>query len=164
MQRHPVSRIVTTSTSWRGTVVNTGYSCYLTAARRRRAQFLFFLVDLGPGAAVCGMRIETNTGYSCNLTAARSRQGQFLSLVDLGLGAPTDRFCDLGCGFLPILGLLIAFFCAWDSVRLIFSPGARRPAVLTTLGFGVCLICHLVELKELKSSNKGYFFYLSLAN
>ena len=106
MQRHPVSRIVTTSMSWRGTVVNTGYSCYLTAARRRRAQFLFFLVDLGPGAAVCGMRIETNTGYSCNLTAARSRQGQFLSLVDLGLGAPTDKFCGLGCGFLPILGLL----------------------------------------------------------
>ena len=29
LQRHPVSSIVTTSMSWRGTVVNTGYSCYL---------------------------------------------------------------------------------------------------------------------------------------
>ena len=86
MQRHSVSSIVITSTSWRGTVVNTGYSCYLTAARRRRAQFLFFLVDLGPGAAVSGMRIEINTGYSCYLTAARRHWGQFFH-VDIGLGA-----------------------------------------------------------------------------
>ena len=75
----------------------------------------------------------------------------------------TDKFGDSVCGFLPCLSLLIAFFFSWDSARFIFSPGARRPALLTTLGFGVCLICHLVELKELKSNNKRYFFYLSLA-
>ena len=39
LQRHPVSSIVTTSMSWRGTVVNTGYSCYLTAACRRWGHF-----------------------------------------------------------------------------------------------------------------------------
>ena len=47
---------------------------------------LLVLVDLGPGAAVSGMRIEINTAYSCYLTAARRRQGQFFSLVDLILG------------------------------------------------------------------------------
>ena len=39
--------------------INTGYSCYLTAARRRRGGF--FLVGLSPGAEVSGMRIEINT-------------------------------------------------------------------------------------------------------
>ena len=39
LQHHPVSSIVTTSMSWRGTVVNTGYSCYLTAACRRWGHF-----------------------------------------------------------------------------------------------------------------------------
>ena len=43
--------------------INTGYSCYLTAACRRRGVF-FLLVNLGPGAAVSGMRIEINTGPS----------------------------------------------------------------------------------------------------
>ena len=124
----------TTTTSWRGTVVNTGYSCYLTAARRRRAQFLFFLVDLGPGAAVCGMRIETNTGYSCNLTAARSRQGQFLSLVDLGLGAPTDKFCGLGCGFLPILRLLIAFFLCLRFCSSHILPPRKKACRVDNIG------------------------------
>ena len=44
-------------------------------------------MDLGPGAAVGGMRLEINTGYSCYLTAARRRLGCFFSLVDLGPGA-----------------------------------------------------------------------------
>ena len=48
LQRHPVSSIVTTSMSWRGTVVNTGYSCYLTAARRHRGRF-FSSSSSGPG-------------------------------------------------------------------------------------------------------------------
>ena len=42
--------------------INTGYSCYLTAARRPWGRF-FILVNLGPGAAVGGMRIEMNAGY-----------------------------------------------------------------------------------------------------
>ena len=46
-----------------GIEINTGYSCYLSAARRRRGRF-FLLLDLGPGAAACGMGIEINTGYS----------------------------------------------------------------------------------------------------
>ena len=33
----------------------------------------FLLLDLGPGAAACGMGIEINTGYSCYLSAARRR-------------------------------------------------------------------------------------------
>ena len=37
-----------------------------------------FLVDLGPGTAVSGMRIEINTGYSCFLIDARRRQGEFV--------------------------------------------------------------------------------------
>ena len=41
----------------------------------------FFLVDLGPGAAVGGMQLEVNIGYSCYLTAARRRQGQVFSSV-----------------------------------------------------------------------------------
>ena len=36
---------------WNLTVVHTGYSCYLS-------------LDMGPGAAACGMEIEINTGYS----------------------------------------------------------------------------------------------------
>ena len=43
-----------------------GYSWYLTAARRRRGPF-FLLVDLGPGAAVGRMWIEINPGYRCYL-------------------------------------------------------------------------------------------------
>ena len=49
---------------------NIRYSCYLTAACRRRG--VFFLVDLGRGAAVGGMRIEINTGYSCYLICNNS--------------------------------------------------------------------------------------------
>ena len=41
-----------------GIEINTGYSCYLSAARRRRGQF-FLLLDLGPGAAAGGMGIDT---------------------------------------------------------------------------------------------------------
>ena len=55
-----------------GKVVNTGYSCYLTAAGCRWGRFFLLLVDLGPGAAANGMQIEINTGYSCYLTANRS--------------------------------------------------------------------------------------------
>ena len=44
--------------------INTGYSCFFTAACHRRRSF-FSLVDLGPGAAVSGMLIEINTGHSC---------------------------------------------------------------------------------------------------
>ena len=33
----------------------------------------FLLLDLGPGAAACGMGIEINTVYSCYLSAARRR-------------------------------------------------------------------------------------------
>ena len=44
----------------------------LSAARRRRGGF-FLLLDLGPGAAACGMGIEINTGYRCYLSAARRR-------------------------------------------------------------------------------------------
>ena len=47
--------------------INTGYSCYLSAARRRRGRF-FLLLDLGPGAAAGGMGLEINTGYSCYLS------------------------------------------------------------------------------------------------
>ena len=35
---------------------------------------VFFLVDLGPGAAVGGMQLEVNIGYSCYLTAAHRRR------------------------------------------------------------------------------------------
>ena len=34
---------------------------------------VFFLVDLGPGAAVDGMRIEITTGYSCYIICNNSR-------------------------------------------------------------------------------------------
>ena len=51
---------------WDLTVVHTG------SARRRQGQF-FLLLDLGLGAAACGMGIEINTGYSCYLSAARRR-------------------------------------------------------------------------------------------
>ena len=47
----------------------------------------FLLLDLGPGAAACGMGIEINTGYSCYLSAARRRRGRFFLLLDLGPGA-----------------------------------------------------------------------------
>ena len=129
-----------------GIEINTGYSCYLSAARRRRGQFFspigsgpggsslwngdrekhwvqllfdsgssspgafffpsgsgplgsdwqhvatgkpwvqllfdsgssfYFQVDLGPGAAVGGMRLEINTGYSYYLTVARRPWGRF---------------------------------------------------------------------------------------
>ena len=41
-----------------GIEINTGYSCYLSAACRRRGRF-FLLLDLGPGAAAGGMGIDT---------------------------------------------------------------------------------------------------------
>ena len=44
----------------------------------------FLLLDLGPGAAACGMGIEINTGYSCYLSAARRRRGRFFSLIGSG--------------------------------------------------------------------------------
>ena len=47
--------------------INTGHSCYLSAARRRRGRF-FLLLDLGPGAAAGGMGLEINTVYSCYLS------------------------------------------------------------------------------------------------
>ena len=46
----------------------------------------FLLLDLGPGAAACGMGIEINTGYSCYLSAARRRQGRFFSPIGSGHG------------------------------------------------------------------------------
>ena len=48
-----------------GIEINTGYTCDLAAARRRRGHF-FLLLDLGPGPAACEMGIEVNTGYSLN--------------------------------------------------------------------------------------------------
>merc|ERR1711978_800436 len=69
-----------------GIELNTGYTCYLSAAHRRRGRF-FLLLDLGPGAAAGGMGIEINTGYSCYLSAARRRRGRFFLLLDLGPGA-----------------------------------------------------------------------------
>ena len=60
-----------------------------TVAFRQRlvvAGGVFFLVDLGPGAAVGGMRLEKNIRYNCYLTAACRRRGVFF-LVDLGRGA-----------------------------------------------------------------------------
>ena len=36
---------------------------------------VFFLVDLGPGAAVGGMQLEVNIGYNCYLTVTRRRGG-----------------------------------------------------------------------------------------
>ena len=47
-----------------GTHATSPNSCYLTAACPRQGRF-FFLVNLDPGAAVGGMRIEINTEYSC---------------------------------------------------------------------------------------------------
>ena len=44
-----------------GIEINTGYSCYLSAARRRRGRF-FLLLDLGPGAAAGGMGLELTLG------------------------------------------------------------------------------------------------------
>ena len=44
-------------------------------------------MDLGPGAAVGGMRLEINTGYSYYLTTACSRRGRSFFLVDLGVRA-----------------------------------------------------------------------------
>ena len=60
--------------------INTGYSCYLTAARRRRGHF-FSLVDLVLGAAVGCIRIEKNTGYSCYLICNNSRHRMVLQLT-----------------------------------------------------------------------------------
>ena len=60
----------------------------MTADRRRQGRF--FLVDLGPGTAVGGMRLEIYTGFSCYLTAARRRRGRFFSLVNLGPGAAVE--------------------------------------------------------------------------
>ena len=59
--------------------INTGYSCYLTAARRCQGQF--FLVDLGPGAAVGGMWIEINTGYGCYFICNNSRRRMALQSI-----------------------------------------------------------------------------------
>ena len=53
----------------------------------------FLLLDLGPGAAAFGMRIEINTGCSCYLSAARRRRGRFFLLLDLGPGAAA---CGMG--------------------------------------------------------------------
>ena len=50
-----------------GIEIKTGYSCYLSAARRRRGRF-FLLLDLGLGAAAGGMGLEINTVYSCSLS------------------------------------------------------------------------------------------------
>ena len=47
---------------------------------------VFLLLDLGPGAAACGMGIEINTGYSCYLSAARRSRGQFFSPIGSGPG------------------------------------------------------------------------------
>ena len=47
-----------------GIEINTVNSCYLSAARHRQGAFFFLLLDLGQGAAACGMGIEINTGYS----------------------------------------------------------------------------------------------------
>ena len=44
----------------------------------------FLLLDLGPGAAACGMGIEINTGNSCYLSAARRRRGRFFSPIGSG--------------------------------------------------------------------------------
>ena len=44
----------------------------------------FLLLDLGPGAAACGMGIEINTGNSCYLSAARRRRGRFFSPIESG--------------------------------------------------------------------------------
>ena len=79
---------------WVGTHTSSPNSCYLTAACHRWGRF--FLVGLGPGAAVGGMLPETNTGHSCYLTAARRRW--FFSLVNLGpdsgLWAPEAAVCS----------------------------------------------------------------------
>ena len=42
---------------------------------------VFFLVDLGPGAAVDGMRIEITTGYSCYIICNNSRHKMALQLM-----------------------------------------------------------------------------------
>ena len=76
--------------------INTGYSCYLTVARRPWGRF-FSLVNLGPGAAVEGIRIEINTGYSCYLT-------QNLQLVKL----ETSK-CTNGVGGSLSLSLYLSF-------------------------------------------------------
>ena len=44
----------------------------------------FLLLDLGPGAAACGMGIELNTGYTCYLSAACCRRGRFFSPIGSG--------------------------------------------------------------------------------
>ena len=58
---------------WNLTVVHTGYSCYLS-------------LDMGPGAAACGMEIEINTGYSCYLSVVRRSRGRFFSPIGSGPG------------------------------------------------------------------------------
>ena len=55
------------------TVIHTGYSCYLS-------------LDMGPGAAACGMEIEINTGYSCYLSVVRRSRGRFFSPIGSGPG------------------------------------------------------------------------------
>ena len=76
----------------------------------------FLLLDLGPGAAACGMGIEINTGYSCYLSAARRRRGRFFLLLDLGpeaaaggMGLEITRPSALGMSD-PIWGPLIHIF------------------------------------------------------
>merc|ERR1712163_105051 len=70
----------------------------------------FLLLDLGPGAAACGMGIEINTGNSCYLSAARRRRGRFFSPIgsgprgsgwwngDHGKYHKTLVEADVGCG------------------------------------------------------------------
>ena len=58
--------------------INTGYSCYLTAACRCRGRF-FPPLDLVPGAAVGNMRIEIKTGNSCYLIYNNARQNMAIT-------------------------------------------------------------------------------------
>ena len=55
---------------------------------------VFSLVDLGPGAAVGGMRIEINTGYSCYLTADR-----FPNIFVFSILTMISRTFSQGCTF-----------------------------------------------------------------
>ena len=65
------------------------FSIWVVAIYQRlvvAGDIFFLLLELGPGAAACGMGIEINTGYSCYLSAARRRRGRFFSPIGSGPG------------------------------------------------------------------------------
>ena len=109
-----------------------GYSCYLTAASRRRGHFFSYLIwVLGPGAAVGRMRIEINTGYSCYLICNDSQYRIALQLIpELNshslfsvtlvcpyLSLSLSLYFSMHLSFSVYLSLHLSFLCVFFSVH-----------------------------------------------